>query len=278
MTNPALQVFWIRIDILLFLWIPFAAGYSLNRPKRKMGWIILMLAMLVSFAYGLLSLERYYSTTYLAQLLLTAFVTVMVSEFIRNKRTFWVGIAKALFIMVFEAGVLWFVLKSEEAFLWRWENMDISFKACWWGSLNEHCKQVLQQAKWIGSTEMEEAIRAGYPDAFALDYLRRYFINFLIQEHGLILGIVAAAISVSFVWALVSGARRQLCKIDRCICMSCAAYFAVQLVIALPANFGLQWIPPYVISFLGANAGFWYTDMLALSVYMAFYKAHKQTR
>ena len=60
--------------------------------------------------------------------------------------------------------------------------------------------------------------------------------------------------------------------------MSCAVYFAIQLVVALPANFGLQWVPPYRIDFLGVSTGFWYTGILALSIYMAFYKAHKQMR
>lgn len=280
MMDPELIVFWFRVDFMLLLWIPLACWYSLNRPKGKFLWFWLLILMVVSFMYGTMYLNEHYSTTYLLQLVSTALATIVIAEFIRNRRSFWVGLVKISFLVVVTLGSVWFVVKSENLFSWRFARLESEFKHMeyWWGSLNEHCWQVLQNAKWIGGAETEYLIKPAQGSAYSLDYLHRYFINFLIQEYGLVLGILVTMLLIVFVWALLRGARRQLCKLDRSICMSCAIYFAIQLLISLPANFGLQWIPPHRIAFLGVSTSLWYTHILALGIYMAFYKAHKQMR
>ena len=280
MTSQALKVFWFRIDILIVMWIPLASWYSLKRPKRRIAWFLLLLLMAVAFMYGTLPLHEYYSTTYLLQLILTVLATIVIAEFIRNRRSFWIGVAKSGFILAISAGALWFTLRSQDLSSVRLVNMEnhITHMKYWWGSLNYRCQQVLQHAKLFGASETEHLTMPAYGDAYSMDYVQRYFINFLIQEYGLVLGIGTALLSVAFVMALIRGARRQICKLDRSICMSCAVYFAIQLAVALPANFGLQWLPPYRLDFLGINSGSWHTGILALSIYMAFYKAHKQMR
>ena len=280
MTSPGLIVFWFRIDMLVVLWIPLACWYSLNRPRRRILWFLLLILMVVSIMYSTIYLKEYYSTIQLLQLVFVAMMTIVIAEFSRNRRSFWIGLTKVGIVVVGTVGAVWYILQSREVFAWRIESMEsrISYMKYWWGSLNNQCMQVLQKAGWFGGVETEYALVPRYDDAYSMDYLQRYFINFVIQEYGLVLGIVTAAIAVIFVVSLFRGAIRQICKLDRCICMSCAAYFAIQLVIALPANFGFQWLPPYKIDFLNIYAGSWLAGILALSVYMAFYKAHRQMR
>ena len=179
MTSPELIVFWVRIDVLLMLWIPLACWCSLNRPKRKLIWFLLLTMMVVAFMCGTLLLNEYYSTTYLLQLVLTALATVVTAEFIRNRRSFWVGVAKIAFVLAASAASLWFTLRSQGASL-RLVNVENSIRDMeyWWGSLNYHCQQVLQHAKLFGASEMEYLVKPVYRDVYSMDYLPAIFHQF----------------------------------------------------------------------------------------------------
>ncbi len=280
MMDPDLIVFWFRVEHMLLLWIPFACWYSLNRPKGNMLWFLLLLLMAVSYMYGSIYLLERYSTTYLLQLTVTAMITIVITEFHRNRHTFWAGLIKIGISAIGVIGALWYLLKSQEVFSWRLEHMESSLwhMRYWWGSLNDWCREVLQEARWFGKAKTDLQLEVAYNNTYSMDYVQRYFINFLIQEYGLVLGVVAAILAVTFVWALIRGARRQICKLDRSICMSCAVYFGIQLLIAMPANFGLQWLPPYQVDFMSISVGSWSGGIQALGIYMAFYKAHRQSR
>ena len=280
MMDPDLIVFWFRVEHMLLLWIPFACWYSLNRPKGNMIWFLLSLLMTHSFVYGAIYLQDDYSTTYLLQLAMTAVATIVIAEFFRSRRSFRAGLIRIGILMVATVGSCWFLLRSKGVLTLLMERMESRLlnMRYWWGSLNNRCRQVLQGAQWFGSAKTEFQLEASYKDTYSMDYVQRYFINFLIREYGLVLGISAALLAVIFVWALIRGARRQICKLDRSICMSCAAYFGIQLLIALPANFGLQWLPPYRVDFMNISVGNWTGGILALGIYMAFYEAHRQSR
>ena len=160
--------------------------------------------------------------------------------------------------------------------MWSYIQNELEYKVFWWENLREYCVQVLRNARWIGRANMDFEIFIYSQKSYAYDYIERYFINYLIREYGLIMGLIAILLFLVLVISLVIGAKRQLYKLDRCICMSCAVYFIFQMFFSIPANLGMQWFPPYTLSFLGVKAGVWYSDVIALSVYMAFYNAHKQ--
>ena len=155
-TNPALLGFKFSISILLLLWIPYAAAYSLNRPKKSYKWFLMLLIMLVSFVYAALRAQEYYSSVFLLQIVLTAILTVIISEFIRNRRILLIGILNFSVCIIIIA-ILSVIIRKfvGEPVMWSYIQNELEYKVFWWENLREYCVQVLRNARWIGRANMD---------------------------------------------------------------------------------------------------------------------------
>lgn len=155
----------------------------------------------------------------------------------------------------------------------EWEKKGIQSVSMFWSEGFEHARENITKYKFVGTIKnlwKKEYLKKLWPGEFPL--------NYVMEQHGWICGIVIIGMILVFLYFFWKGAVRQKVMLDRCICVSCAIFFSVKTVAGLLPVAGIGFIRPGKLPFWGGSWKEQLVSWTALSVYMAFYKAHRRSR
>jgi len=291
---PALTVCWMVLCLafpyaytiyslsrsLAFLSIPFFIVYILHSryslvkttfPILVLGIMLVFTTFLVNRPSNIYYLELHFLL--IAVIVLTLRIRIRKRpQFIRVMAVYLVCfITVALVLLVLGRGI-----KPEELY-WKIAQPEQ------YAQVVEYCRNVWASAKWIGPAEVPAPVffTGDYVDDFTgmwSVYIGSYFLNYVLREYGLLPACGCVLLVLGTIIFMLIGVKKQECTLDRCICMSCTLFLLLETVLAVFASVGLQVIPPNCVPFLSGCAHLYRGSYMALCIYMAFYRAHKQVK
>lgn len=144
-----------------------------------------------------------------------------------------------------------------------------------------YCREVWLAAKPIGPAGIPEPAffvdsGSGAHSGVWYDYIGHYFLNHMAGNYGLLAMYMSILLTLVLILSMLIGIRKQESALDRYVCASCTLFITIEAVLGILGSIGLNFIPPNCMPFLSGVPGLCYGDHLALCIYMAFYRAHKQ--